>query len=635
MATQQYLEKKFGLSPSPRTKQQRELPLYRLPELQFGMDHTQGTKFYLQDVLNGILQKYKVRSFGELAKLTEPYHIEIKQTKNESGRIGVAYGLNNQNGYRTRFINGSTVHPSLSGPKLQKVFGAHSRSKLLPMHRKRLLKQIETTYCLFKAIRPDDLAETLKEYQDIDIKLDRKGDVIKGYTIHDRSGYVFTERELGQNIRMEKRPNIFGNADEPTEIDTDSKQFRLEVQKLIKEAFYISYLKSPKQDGLLSENIRTKNLMDILPYIMPSKNHIFLDGYLPRNRKKLLREALKREFPAVRERLYRLETKKEKETLESKFRLIGKVLENGIFDVGKEKGSVHRLFRSLGVKYHDNRLSFSSSNRHSVPVALGNLPLPKAMGGYVSTGFVRQNHSMLEILTAQNSDNGPKLAASAIFLPMVFPELYHAMAPVYRQKYESTALGSYLKYAERMHAPYEKSPKDYMAFFNAKGFYFVRGKNGFEVRSIYTDNRTSCKLPKRTGLYLNSIPDVTATLKEQQTIINGLVKDGRNNLKNLWAGHLMERGMYDRVAFMTTKEQVYPNLHREMVQQHKENGLRKSIVEVSERQSSIQQNRLLRRGVYAISALLGNRGKGQEEVYNGFKDEMTDYSKYKSRGLSM
>jgi hypothetical protein len=368
---------------------------------------------------------------------------------------------------------------------------------------------------------------------------------------------------------------------------------------------------------------------------MPSKNHIFLDGYLPRNRKKLLREALKREFPAVRERLYRLETKKEKETLESKFRLIGKVLENGIFDVGKEKGSVHRLFRSLGVKYHDNRLSFSSSNRHSVPVALGNLPLPKAMGGYVSTGFVRQNHSMLEILTAQNSDNGPKLAASAIFLPMVFPELYHAMAPVYRQKYESTALGSYLKYAERMHAPYEKSPKDYMAFFNAKGFYFVRGKNGFEVRSIYTDNRTSCKLPKRTGLYLNSIPDVTATLKEQQTIINGLVKDGRNNLKNLWAGHLMERGMYDRVAFMTTKEQVYPNLHREMVQQHMENGLRKSIVEVSERQSSIQQNRLLRRGVYAISALLGNRGKGQEEVYNGFKDEMTDYSKYKSRGLSM
>src|SRR5690606_24235529 len=90
MATQCYLERKFGLSPSPRTKQQRELPIYRLPELQFEMDPAQGAKFYLQDVLNSILQKHKVRSFGELARLVEPYHIEIKQTKSKTGRIGVA-----------------------------------------------------------------------------------------------------------------------------------------------------------------------------------------------------------------------------------------------------------------------------------------------------------------------------------------------------------------------------------------------------------------------------------------------------------------------------------------------------------------------------------------------------------------
>jgi len=94
-----------------------------------------------------------------------------------------------------------------------------------------------------------------------------------------------------------------------------------------------------------------------------------------------------------------------------------------------------------------------------------------------------------------------------------------------------------------MHAPYEKLPKDYIAFFNAKGFHFVKGKNGFEVRSIYTDNRTSCALPKRTGLYLNSIPDATATLKEQQTVINGLVKGGRHNLKNLWAGQILWKGV--------------------------------------------------------------------------------------------
>ncbi|MFK5971709.1 MAG: relaxase/mobilization nuclease domain-containing protein [Flavobacteriaceae bacterium] len=635
IATRQYLEKKFGLSPSPSTKQERELPLYRLPELQSGMDDTQGAKFYLQDVLNSILQKYKVRSFQELVKQAEPYHIEIKQTKNESGRVGVAYGLNNQKGYQTRFINGSVVHRRLSGPKLQKVFDAHSKSKLLPMHRKRLLKQIETTYGLFKSIRPHDLAKVLKGYQNIAIKLDKQRDYITGYTIYDKSGYVFMERELGQNIRMEKRLDIFGNGDEPTEIDTDSKQFRLEIQKLMKEAFYISYLKSPKRDGLLSESILTKKLMAILPYITQSKNHIFLESYLSRNRKESLRKSLEKEFPTVKERLFQLETKKEKETLEGKFQLIGKILENGIFDVGTEKGSVRLLFQSLGVKYHNNLLSFANSNSHTVPVRLGNLPFPKAMEKYVSTGFIRQNHLMLEMLTAQSSDNSPKLTASSIFLPMVFPKLYETMNPVYKQQGESAALGSYLKHAERIHAPFEKSPKDYIALFNAKGFYFVKRNDGFEVKSIYTDNRTSFALSKRTSLYLNSIPDLAAALKKQEPVIKGLVEDGRNNFKNLWAGHLMEKGMYDRVAFMLTQEKVYPNLHPEMVQHHMENGLRNSMNEAIKRKSSIQQNRLLRKGVYAISSLLGNRGKGQEEVYNGFKDELTDFSKYRGKGMGL
>src|SRR5680860_262976 len=408
MATHQYLEKKYGLSPAPRTKQQRELPLYRLPELQLGMDHSQGTRFYIQDVLNGILQKYKVRSFGELAKLARPYHIEIKQTKSETGRIGVAYGLDNQKGYRTRFINGPVVHRRLSGPKLQKVFDIHSRSKLLPMHRKRLLKQIETTYSLFRTIHPHDLDDVLKEYQNIDMKLDRKGDTIEGYTIYERSGYVFPERELGQNNRMQNRLDIFGNGVEPTEINTERNQFKLEIQKLIKEAFHKSYLKSPRPDGLLSENIKTKNLEDLLPNITASKSYILLERYLPGNRKKPLLKALENEFPTVRKRLFRTETKKEKEILERKFRLIGNILEKGIFDVGTEKGSVRLLFQSLGVRYHYNRLSFTGSKRHTVPVPLGRLPFPKAMEEYVSTGFVRQNHLMLEMLTTQSSDNSPK-----------------------------------------------------------------------------------------------------------------------------------------------------------------------------------------------------------------------------------
>jgi len=634
IATHQYLEKKYGLSPSPSTKQERQLPLYRLPELQFAMDPTQGTKFYLQDVLNGINQKYKVRSFEELAKLVRPYHIELRQTKSESGRIGVVYGLNNQKNYRTRFINGSTVHRGLSGPKLQKVFDTHSRSKLLPMYRKRLLKQIETTYDLFQTIHPQELDEVLKEYQDIDIKLDKEEDVIEGYTIYDKSRYVFRERELSKNIRIQNRMDIFGNGNQPTQIDTESKQFKLEVEKVIKEALTKSYLKSPKSDGLLSEHIMAKKFDDMYNTLSTSKNFKFLDRYIPRNQKAVFKESIDRAFPIVRNRLYELETRKEKETLESKFKLIGNLLKKDVFNVGTKQGSVRLLFQSLGVRYNDNKLSFTKSNRHIVPVKLGNLPFPEAMESYVSSGFVRQNHLMLEMLSEQSSENSSKLTASAIFLPMIFPKLYEKMNPVYKKQHESVALGSYLKHAERMHAPFEKSAKDYIAHFNAKGFYYVKGK-GFKVKSIYTDNRTSYPLPKRTSQYLKSIPNLSDTLKEQQPVINGLIEDGRNDLKNLWAGHLMERGMYDRAAFMLTAEKVYPNLHREMVQHHMDNGLRESVNVASTRQFNIQQNRVLRKGVYAISSLLGGSGRKTEEVYNGFKDEFTDFTKFKRKGMGM
>ena len=635
IATHQYLEKKYGLSPSPSTKQERQLPLYRLPELQFTMDADKGTKFYLQDVLNGINQKYKVRSFGELTKLVKPYHIEVKQTKSESGRIGVAYGLNNQKDYWTRFINGSTIHRGLSGPKLQKVFNSHSKSKLLPMHRKRLLKQIETTYDLFQTIHPQELDEVLKEYQDIDIKLDKEDEVVKGFTIYDKSRYVFRERELSKNIRMENRKDIFRNDNEPTKIDTESKQFKLEIQKLIKDELTTSYLKSPKQEGLLSEYIMAKKFDDIYKTLTGSKNFKFLDRYLPSNQKGVFREAIERALPIVKERLYQLETRKEKETLENKFKLIRNVLEKNIFNVGTKHGSVRLLFQALGVKYHDNQLSFTKSNKHTVPVKLNNLAFPEAMENYVSSGFVRQNQLMLKMLLEQSSENNPKLTASSMFLPMIFPKLYEKINPVYKKQYESVALGSYIKNAERTHAPFEKSPKDYIAFFNAKGFYFTKGKEGFEVKSIYTDNKSSYFLPKRTSQYLSSIPDVTATLKKQYPVIKNLVEESRNNLENLWAGYLMERGMYDKVAFMITAENAHPNLHREMVHHHMDNGLRDSMNVASTRQSNIQQNRLLRKRVYAISSLLGNRGKKSEEAFNGFKDELTDYSKYRGSGLSL
>lgn len=77
-----------------------------------------------------------------------------------------------------------------------------------------------------------------------------------------------------------------------------------------------------------------------------------------------------------------------------------------------------------------------------------------------------------------------------------------------------------------------------------------------------------------------------------------------------------------------------PNLHREMIQNHM-NGLRESIQRAINGKSSFEQRRLLRKGVYAISSLLGGRGIKTEDIYNGFKDELTDYTKPKKKGLGL
>jgi len=86
---------------------------------------------------------------------------------------------------------------------------------------------------------------------------------------------------------------------------------------------------------------------------------------------------------------------------------------------------------------------------------------------------------------------------------------------------------------------------------------------------------------------------------------------------------------------MLTAEKVYPNLHREMVHYHMDSGLRESVNVASTRHSNIQQNRLLRKGIYAVSSILGGSGKKTEEVYNGFKDEFTDNTKSKRKGVGM
>jgi len=61
-----------------------------------------------------------------------------------------------------------------------------------------------------------------------------------------------------------------------------------------------------------------------------------------------------------------------------------------------------------------------------------------------------------------------------------------------------------------------------------------------------------------------------------------------------------------------------------------DNGLREKIVAAANQKINAKHARLLRRSVYAFSSLLGKSNYREEEVFNGFRDELTDYGRYKS-----
>ena len=372
--------------------------------------------------------------------------------------------------------------------------------------------------------------------------------------------------------------------------------------------------------------------------LLESKGFLFLDRYVPKNQKENLKIAFSEAYPKVRDELYRRESKKEEETLKNKFRLIGKVLEKQIFNVGKKGGSVRHLFQSLGVRYHKNKLLFADSDKHSLPARIGKLDFPIGMEEYVSKAFVHQNHLMLEMLTEQSPERNIKPTDSAIFLPLVFTQLYERMNPAHKQRFDTIALEAYVQYAERVQAPFEKSPQDYIALFNAKGFFFEKVEGAFEVKSIYTDINASHSQSRRTGRYLDSIPDLTAVLRQQDVVINGLVKDGRDNLKNLWAGYLTEKGLYKSITYMVANENIEPNLHKEIVQHHMENGLQTTIRDAISKKSTMELNRLIGRSARSVVSSLGSKGEEENEAFNGFKLELTDMKKRKrkkGRGLSL
>jgi len=125
VATQRYLEKKSSPYRPLATYQnsKRELPIYRLPEQQFGRDHAPRDEVHLfAGLLSGILQKHKCEVFGSWQNSYKPITIENKETKNYIGKDrGGLWPWPIRKGYRIPVHQRLHRDRSLSGPKHRKV----------------------------------------------------------------------------------------------------------------------------------------------------------------------------------------------------------------------------------------------------------------------------------------------------------------------------------------------------------------------------------------------------------------------------------------------------------------------------------------------------------------------------------
>ncbi|MCM4167808.1 hypothetical protein KCTC52924_01385 [Arenibacter antarcticus] len=629
VATQKYLEKQFGLSPSPEKRAERKLPLNAKPE--FRHEDINGVRYYIQDILNNTLQKYKVKDFNELSHLLEKHHIQVK-TVNHSGRVGVSYGIEVQDGYRSRFINGYTVHPQLSGPKLQKVFEHNQSSKLLPMVKKRLEKQLRTTYGLFRTINPEHLPDILRSHQNLDCRLayDAQGQVVD-FSIYDKTGYVLKSGDIAIDIGILQNPRLFES--EYTQMYAESEQLELELQRCIKEAYRSSYQDSWNRT-LFSEHIEKMSIKIIVTEMARSERFKFIKKYLHTDNRNL-GNLIQAQFDIIKDKLYGTESIREEGELQVKAGLIIQAIDQQLFDIPEQREVLFELMHSLGANYYNGILTFADSYRHKVELDIGHESLPNQKEFYASPGFIRENQKVVDGLLNDKTAKEIGLMPTSIFLPLMFPNLYGAMAPLYRERFERLALKAYHKYAERIQVSFEKSPNDYMEFFNAKGFYFEKQEGKLCIGSIYSKYPVSVPLAQKTQTYLESLSNLNKTLDNQVKILDDIRTDGRDNLKNLWSGYLLERGQYKKAAYLFVLDGVRPNLPMKIVEHHMENGFKETLVAVSKKQIDARRARLIKRGVFALGNLLGGKNAKEEEVFNGFKDELTDYSKYKGRGLSI
>ena len=158
-----------------------------------------------------------------------------------------------------------------------------------------------------------------------------------------------------------------------------------------------------------------------------SERFRFLQKYLHTDNREL-GKLIKVQFDIVKHEIYGTELMREERQLKIKADLVKKSIDKQLFNTTRQQIIPFELLPGLGIKYGRGVISYVNSNRHSVKMDLGYVRLPDRNDFYASPFFVKENEKRIGRTFEREDRKEIGLNPTAIFPPLMFPNLDDAMA---------------------------------------------------------------------------------------------------------------------------------------------------------------------------------------------------------------
>lgn len=598
------LETKYGLTKNTSIRDASVKNFrYRTSNIHEHFNSKTSTKHYIKERINFILQNYKVRSFKEYSNLLKDYGIKTYISTTKSNHKGISFSLSNDyKSFRSAVIPGNRLHIDFTYPKLEKQFICNEKSsKLIKL---KLKKKIEHTLSIFNKVNLEDIPTILKTFNDLDIEPRYNADKrLLGFTVFDNA-FVFKSSEITNQLSL--KSEVFDST--VTQLNFKSETTLRLLNKIGKTVFKDAFF-NQNGDTSYSQFIASFNLRNFILLLSKNKKFVNLWKFVPDKSTDYINTIFQNLF-------YRL-----KQDLYSKAYANETFIFNGKLDIlkqlSKSEIDLSYLTTSLGLKsvnkYFVDNSNPSLKARHSHDIKA-------RKSSFINLGYSKLNYLTLKQIVLESGKIS--LNHKAIFLPLIYPELYNNLNATLKERFNILTLEAYYKYAIKNQIPHEKNHLDFIDLLNVKGFFIVKNKDEYVLKSCYSA-KAELELDNDILSYLNNAEDLDRLIKSQK------IPNTKNfNLENLWLTSLIETKNYGKAAYTLIHKDYTPLMLKDVLQKHLNNGLQTEIDVIKKANLSWVKKEKLNRNIYNIKGLLlNNKYRDKIEDYNGFKDELTNYQK--------